>query len=120
MSNYPPGVDANTTDAPWNQPDPKRQTKTITGYVRFAGVYKRKIEVPVDFDTSDSEAVSDALHDDCQVNRPAFAQDRPGEEYGFWNWTLGEFAHPSPNFRDPGLRVGKNEPRIFIDDVEED
>ena len=80
MSNYPPGVDANTTDAPWNQPDPKRQTKTITGYVRFAGVYKRKIEVPVDFDTSDSEAVSDALHDDCQVNRPAFAQDRSRQE----------------------------------------
>ena len=41
MSNYPPGVDANTTDAPWNQPDPKRQTKTITVYVRFAGVYKQ-------------------------------------------------------------------------------
>ena len=57
MSNYPPGVDANTTDAPWNQPDPKRQTKTITGYVRFA---------------------SDALHD--QVNRPAFAQNRSRQE----------------------------------------
>ena len=80
MSNYPPGVDANTTDAPWNQPDPKRQTKTITVYVRFAGVYKRKIEVPVDFDTSDSEAVSDALHDDCQINRPAFAQNRSRQE----------------------------------------
>jgi len=100
-------------------PETERTMKRIAVYVRFAGVYVREIDVPLDLDTSDYGEVSNALDNDCRENRPAFATNPP-EEWEFWNWTLGEFAYEAPGFNDPGKKYGMDTPRIFIEAVEED
>ena len=122
MSNYPEGTGPNDPEAPWN-PELDRElgkeTKRITVYVRFAGVLEKEIEVPADFDCSDSEAVAEALNKYTRNNRPSWVTSDP-EDWEFWNYGLGEFWYPSPNFNDPGRKHGMDTPRIFIEDVRED
>jgi hypothetical protein len=104
-------------DQPIDPPEaPAPQTKTITVYIRFAGVCKKEIEVPIDFDASDSQAVGDALHEYTSEHRPAYAQDDP-ERWKFWNWGLGEFFQESRNFNDP--QPG-DEARIFVEGIEDE
>ena len=120
MNNYPAGTGPNDPEAPWN-PEMEPKMKTITVFIRFAGVLEKEMQVPADFDCSDSEAISEALNQYTKDTRPdyAFGVERP-EDWEFWNWHIGEFAFPSPNFNDPGRRFGMDTPRIYIEDVVED
>jgi len=96
-------------------------SKRVKVYVRFAGVHEIELDVPVDLDLRDSEAVTDYIDEWTKEHRPLHSCNP--EEWMFTRLGIGEFwylSQPSATgwgFKDPGR--GGDEARIFIEGIEE-
>ena len=108
-------------------PEVEPKTKAITVYVRFAGVDRVEMEVPADFDLTDSRKLTDYMNEWTKEHRFFAYQTVIGEAAEQWEYTnyiLGEFWQESkwnPHkgiFSDP--EQGGSQPRIYIEAVEED
>ena len=107
-------------------PEVKKTNKAVTVYVRFAGVDKVEMDVPIDFDLTDSTALTTYLCEWTKEHRPEWSKRSlaPPEDWEYCNLGLGEFWQDSkwnPNrktFNDP--EQGGSQPRIYIEGISED
>ena len=106
------------------EPDANPLTKSVSVYIRFAGVDKIEMDVPADLDLTNSDAIIDYMDEWTMNHRPSWAMDRPAEPWAYTKLGLGEYWHTSQfnrhrkDFVDPDRANRKA--RIFIEAVEEE
>jgi hypothetical protein len=111
-------------EPPINPPETEKTSKRITVYVRFAGVDTIEMDVPLDLDLTNAEAVTDYLNGWTREHRPSYSSGDP-KEWEYTNLILGEYwqngnwNRNKEIFSDP--EQGSDKPaRIFIESIEEE